>query len=145
MRAAVSRIPAELLDAYRSTTYRIELPARRRVDLKIGRRSAALARLLRESRAACGAFLTACNPLGRICSAAENAAAQATLQRELLRLGYRCLPGVGLGVDPGWPPERSVFAMGLSRAAARRLAQRYRQLAFVFARAGAPVELVLLA
>ena len=141
--AADSQIPAEVLAAYRSTIYRIELPGRRRIDLRIGRRSAAATRLLAGLDARCGAFLTACNPFSRVCSDAQNAAAQRALERELIRRRYRCLPGLGIGADPAWKPERSVFAAGLQRLAAARLAERCRQFAFVFVECGRPVELVL--
>ena len=138
-----SVVPEALLAAYRATTYRIEL-GRRHINLRIGRRSLAADRWLAAHDARCGAFLTAWNPHSRRRSAADNDAAQRALERDLARLRVPCLRGAGIGADSRWPPERSVFAVGLTRAQARRLATKYRQFAFVFQRRGAPAELVVM-
>src|SRR5436189_291770 len=75
-------ISAEMLAAYRATRYLIELP-RRHIDLRIGRRSPAVDRLLAREGARGGAFLTAFNPQSERRSAAWNARALRALESDI--------------------------------------------------------------
>ena len=88
------------------------------------------------------AFLTAWNPGSIELSQIENDLRQRDLIAVVESAGYSWLPAEGVGQDPGWPPEQSLFVLGISRAEARRLGARFDQLAVVVGRRGAPSRLV---
>jgi hypothetical protein len=88
------------------------------------------------------AFITAWNPAPHQLSAEENSDRQAELLAGLNAAGYRSLPGKGIGEDRAWPPEASLFVMGILKRDARRLGRQFGQLAIVVGHKGRPARLV---
>lgn len=99
--------------------------------LRIGERSDALAALHAVRGVACSAYVTACNPRCVDLGAAANAPRMAALRDELRAGGWQWLEGHGRHPTNGWPPEPSLLVLGLPLAAARDLAARHGQDAFV--------------
>ena len=128
---AHSDIPPDKLAAYRATDYRFGY-GRDRITLRIDTRSEALKRLYASSGCACGAFLTAYNPLGQAHSLEANEAAHARLVAELKALAIEVIEGVGADPAGAWPEEKSVFALGVELEAARTLGIQYHQDAIVW-------------
>ncbi|MFC4855936.1 DUF3293 domain-containing protein [Actinophytocola glycyrrhizae] len=129
-----NRKPADVADdlaeAYRTTTFRVLAPAGP-VDLRIGRADPDLDALLHREGVHCWAFLTAWSPGGRVLPAAENQRRGAALRRRLRGIGVPVLPGTGIGVDPDWPAEDSLLAVGLDRFTASRIGAEFGQDAIV--------------
>lgn len=128
---AHSDIPAEKITAYLATDYRFG-HGLDRITLRIDTRSEALKRLYASSGCACGAFLTAYNPLGQAQSPEANEAAHARLVAELNALAIEVIEGAGVDPTGTWPEEKSVFALGVELEAARTLGIRYHQDAIVW-------------
>lgn len=137
-------ITEELLSAFRSTLYLVDLPATR-VQLQVDEPSEPLRLWLHSQQHFCAALLTAHNPSGQQRDAAANHAAQRRLH-ELLR--ERSLDfHTGCNVDPRqrWPVENSVLVADLSLPQAHRLAVHFGQLGFLWCDAAAVPRLHLAA
>jgi hypothetical protein len=83
--------------------------------------------------AANAAMLTAWNPGAKPRGAAANRRAQARLAAALRRLRPRGLK-LGRNVDPrgAWPPEPSLWVLGLTRPQLDRLARVFGQRAYLY-------------
>ena len=138
---ADAAIDAALLRAYRETEYRVLAPFA--AVLRIGEECAALAVVHRRYQTTCSAFITACNPRGRMADGATNAQRQEALLEEIVRRGLAGIPGVGQHPTGDWPGESSYLVPGLGREAARDLGRQFEQNAIVWAGAQAVPELVL--
>jgi len=140
-----TRIRPEMVDAYRTTEYRVAWGGRSFV-LRIGVASADLRALYAETRRATALFITADNPGGARCSDAANAAAHARLHADLAALRLPFAAGEGAGTDPAnpWPAEKSFLVLGIDKEAARHWGHRFGQNAIVWAGPDAVPELVLL-
>jgi len=77
------------------------------------------------------AFLTAWNPLPDILPLSENRERNARMERDLITSGYRIHPGIGVSADGQWS-EESLLVEDITAEAAREIAERFGQLAFVF-------------
>jgi len=126
-----SAIPAELIAAYRATTYRVESAALI-IDLIIDEFNHELAALHLQNRVKCSAFITAFNPYSIPTSRNANRTAHDALVRHIDSMHLPWLGGVGVGIDPDCSPEQSVLVLGISFEQANTLAHQYRQNAFVF-------------
>lgn len=134
-------IAPELHAAYLETTYWVEArPAP--IALRIGERSRALDRVLARHRVRSWAFVTARNPKSRLLASWRNVARDGQLRQALARAGYRWLPALGEGDDPGWTPEPSVLVLGMSARDAARLGRRFEQNAVVSGKLGQRATLV---
>jgi hypothetical protein len=127
---------------YERTTYCFQPANGARICFKIGsvdkRRDAVLDRR-GQSR---WAFITAWNPGSKRLPATENSRRHTELAAELNAAGYQWLPGEGSGDNRAWPPEESVFVMGISSREARRLGRKFGQLAIVVGHKSLPARLV---
>lgn len=134
-------IPPELADLYARVCYWVTPDQGQPYALRVGALGPPEleAALLRQG-ASEWAYLTAHNPLSQATSPETNAARQEALVAELQAAGYALVPGYGEGLE-GWPDEASVLALGLGPAAARRIAVRYRQAAFLAGRRGEAARL----
>jgi 8-oxo-dGTP pyrophosphatase MutT (NUDIX family) len=131
---------------WRRIPYGVTLPDGSQVDIHVGSPALDIDRALRTIDPACRAWalLTAHNPEGRSAPAADNARASLALADVVRAGGWPCLPSSGgRGDDDAWPPEPGLVVGGLDLVAAHTLARQFRQAAFLYARAGAPVALVL--
>ena len=136
-------IPDELIAAYQATEYRACIDDESLI-LKIGQRSDELAHIFQFSDQSGATFITAENPFSQTVTSAENATNQRRLHDDLTALGATIFEGVGQGQDPNWAAEASFLAIGVSRAQARELGQKYRQNAIVWIDADTIPELILL-
>ncbi|MEJ7709021.1 MAG: DUF3293 domain-containing protein [Pyrinomonadaceae bacterium] len=132
----------ELEEAYRRTTYVVEVSGKKEIHLRIGERSAALDNLLSDRRMSHWAFVSAFNPRSNRLSDAENAERHQQLVRRVRELGCAMLPGRGVGDNPAWPAEASLLIFQLAPEDARRLAREFEQNAFVVGRKNDPAELL---
>jgi hypothetical protein len=132
-----------LVDAYRHTRYIVEAPSGELV-LSVGQPNALADGLLEDFGAKSCAFITACNPGSRELTSAENEQRHRELTADVGALGYKFFSGRGVGEDPTWTPERSLFIIGIDRTEAEQLGGRFGQLAIIIKRVGEPVELCLL-
>ena len=110
--------------------------------LKVDEPNTALTDLLRSLNAAGAAVITAFNPHGRRQDDALNRAAQKQLLSDLRSAGYALLPGRNEDPAGVWPVEESFLVLGIGLPAARMLAARYGQLAFLWSAANATPRLV---
>lgn len=135
-----------LLAAYRATGYRVYAPGRELL-LHIDQHDAQLAKLLREAWVDRAVLLTAWNPGSRPHDTERNLLLQKQLVDELEAAGHPCLAGrneapAESGDD--WH-EESVLALDIDLAAARVIAARYGQLAFLWIDGQATPRLVITA
>ena len=137
-----SAIDRATLLAYRETDYRVhdDPPFTMRVDAPCPALGAAHERAAVRS----SAFVTACNPLGRLLDAAANAALHEGLGRDLDARGLARVEGLGLHRSSGWPGEPSYLVLGLESGPARSLGAALRQNALLVAGPDAVPRLVLL-
>lgn len=131
---------ARLEAAYRATRYRFAA-AGATIVLEVGSRAPALDRLLAAAGARRWAWLTAVNPGARRLGAEQNAARLAELDAELARRARVVLRGVAVDPAGEWPDEESRLVVGLELGAARALARRFGQVAFLAGEMGAEVRL----
>ncbi len=134
-------IPHALLAAFQDADYAVRAPGVR-ISLRIGRHSGELAALLAQYGQPGIAILTAFNPLAITASDDENRSAQASLLRAARALGLPCFEGENSPGNGDGPSEPTVAVLGMSRERAQAMARQFRQLAFVYADAGAIPELV---
>src|SRR4051794_30904000 len=127
--------------AYQRTRFCVD-EGSRRICFMAGSTSAKLDAVLRRHQATRWAFLTAWNPASVALSQSENDARQRELIAILDREQYRWLAGEGIGEDPAWTPEKSLFILDISRGKAVALGRQFGQLAVVVGRRGEPALLV---
>jgi len=137
-----SEIPSETIQAYLETEYFAFGDAS--TTLRVGAINPELDALHKAHDVNCSAFITACNPFSQNCSAEFNAASQEALARELKRLGFTAVDGIGKHPSNNWPGEDSYLVPGLSLEAAKALGTQYGQNAIVWSAADATPQLVLL-
>ncbi len=128
-----SALPPRLLRAFHATAYEAA-----GATVRIGRRSAAVDRLLSGLGSDCGAFLSAWNPGARRRALPQNRRADLALQGWLRRTP--ALPGFGSA--PGWREAHWLVAADPRRIAA--LGRRFRQVGIVVVRHGQKARLRLL-
>ena len=127
---------------YLATEYRVFPDPLTVFVIRCGERSAAVEQLLRQHALVDRAFVTADNPRSRRLDDVENARRLTELKAVLRDAGYTCLPGSGEGRDGTWPPEPSLFVLGIQESEAVRIATRFDQHAIVAGRLGEPARLV---
>jgi hypothetical protein len=137
-------ITEELLSAFRTTLYLVDLPSAR-VQLQVNAVSEPLRSWLQSEGHYCAALLTAHNPASQHREPAANQAAQQHLHGLLRERGLTF--HIGCNVDPRqrWPAEDSVLVADLPLPQAHRLAVHFGQLAFLWCDASAVPKLHLAA
>lgn len=137
-------ITEELLSAFRSTRYLVDLPTRR-VLLQVDAPSEPLRHWLQSQGHFCAALLTAHNPAGRRRDAATNLAEQQRLHGLLRERGLVFHTGCNVDPHQRWPAEDSVLVADLPLPQAHRMAAHFGQLAFLWCDASATPRLHLAA
>lgn len=125
-------VPPDLAAAYRAALYEVDAGAGAAIAFQVGRPCPALGAVLRAHGVGCAALLTACNPRSRRHTDAENARTTRALVAAVAAVGKAWLPGRGRDPRGAWPEEPGLFVLGLGEDAARALARRFDQFAFVF-------------
>ncbi|HZW26441.1 MAG TPA: DUF3293 domain-containing protein [Gallionella sp.] len=138
----MSKIDPSTIQSYLETDYRADAPEP--FVLRVGVASAPLARLYRQHRTDCCAFITACNPYSWIIGDDANAKRQLELAQELRALGLSFFDGVAVHPAEEWPAEASFLVLGLPLPAAKTLGEKYEQNAILWCGTEATPELVLL-
>ncbi len=101
--------------------------------IRIGAPTPVLQRWMELNGVSNWAFLTAWNPLGERAHDLEaNIERNRQLMQRLQDDGYSPLPAWGLPDNPTWPPEASFLVLGMNRESARRVANQFNQVAFVY-------------
>ena len=115
---------------YRRAFYRANVRGEE-IEIRVGKRTPALDGVLARERKRRWAFLTACNPCGRLLGAAENRVRTRALKSALRNAGFLSFAGKG-GSDSGdWAGEESFLVVGIGQREADRLRRRFRQDAIV--------------
>jgi hypothetical protein len=131
----------ESLDCeYRQTRYIVESPSGELV-LKVEELNGAADGILKDYGVDCCAFITAWNPGSQRLTRTVNEERQRDLVAEVERRGYTFLPGKGIGTDPDWIPEQSIFIIGISVADAEELGANFGQLAIITKSIDEPVQI----
>lgn len=127
--------------AFQAALYLVFAPAGT-ITLRIGQHSPELQALMQAHNRTSLAILTAHNPGARQAGIAANRRAQRALLQDASALGLLCFYGRNLAGDGSGPSEPTVAILGALRQQGCGLAQRYGQLAFVYANDSAVPELV---
>ena len=141
-RPEFSVVNEQLREAYGATNYNVLGPPS--FTLRIGVESPDIANLYRDYDVSTAAFLTACNPFSAPTPKNENKLKQQQLEERLHELSVSFLQGMGEDPSGGWAGEPSLLALGISREAATRLGNDFRQNAIVWTSLDRVPELIFL-
>jgi len=101
--------------------------------LRVGHYSKPLQDIHIRFGASSSAFITAYNPRSEIQSLQKNETATQLLQQDLHATSYSSLPATGRDTKSLWPDEPGFLVIGISCKQALKLAEKYHQLAILFA------------
>lgn len=132
---------ADLLEAYKNTTYRLYLPLGE-VDIRIGVMNPLLQELLSNNNSKSWAFVTACNPKSVPQNADENLRLNTQLENYLKEKRYVFFKGNGIGDDDSWEPEASFMVLDICKEDAIKLGRQFEQNAIVAGVIGNLPELI---
>jgi len=133
----------DLFAAYRATTFEAHIDGEREpLAIRVGERCTRLDALLDAHGVDAWVYVTACNPGSLELSDDENARRNQALARELARCAVAVFGGEGRGDEPGWKPEPSFLALGLTLEDGVELGRRHGQNAIVAGRRGERARLV---
>lgn len=141
MFSASAKNPRTVQD-YMETEYRVH--GEPGFILRVGQASADLLSAHNRQKADCSAFLTVCNSFSEPFDGAANAARQAALAIALSRRSPIFLPGIGQHLSNEWPGEYSFLVFALTLEAAKVLGSKFERNGFVWNRADAVPQLILL-
>ena len=120
-----------LIEAYESTTFRIELP-----DGEVALRPRSLCHELDQFLTKNGwqyaAVITAFNPKSIETTREQNDLANREMELRIVSGGYSFFPGAGAGDDPDWQPEDSFLICGIALKPALEIAEEFGQYAIAF-------------
>ena len=128
-----------LLEAYKNTKYKVFEPT---ITIEIGKFNQDLNTLLLKHKSNEWAFITAYNPFSRVLTNEENKIRHEELKE--LTKSYVFFEGHGVGEDPTWEPELSLFIIGISKDDASIIGKKYEQNAIVCGEINNPPELLIL-
>lgn len=128
-----------LIEAYKNTKYKIFEPA---LTIEIGKLNQEIDELLNEHKSHEWAFITAFNPFSKVVSEEENIMRHNEL-KELTR-NYMTFEGHGVGDDPSWEPELSLFVIGISEDDASKVGIKFEQNAIVYGQINNAPRLLIL-
>lgn len=128
-----------LLEAYKNTKYKVFEPT---ITIEIGKFNQDLDTLLLKHKSNEWAFITAYNPFSRVLTNEENKIRHQELKE--LTKSYVSFEGHGVGEDPTWEPELSLFIIGISKVDASKVGKKFEQNAIVYGGINNPPELLIL-
>lgn len=128
-----------LIEAYKNTKYKVFEPD---LTIEIGVLNQAVNMLLIKHKSAEWAFITAYNPYSRVLTDDENKVRHDELKE--LTKDYITFEGHGVGEDPAWEPELSLFVIGITRDEASKIGKMFEQNAIVYGVINSNPELIIL-
>lgn len=134
---------ASLDQAYQQTLYEVfasEAP----LQLRVNSRNTALDRLLQQYQVTTWALITAHNPYSQQLGLHQNHQRHQALITTLQAIDLPTLPAVGRDESGQWPPEKSLFILGISRPNAMDLGRQFAQNAILYGALAQPIELLWL-
>ena len=138
-----SKIPAELIEAYRDAVYRVATLDQALV-LAVDQRSPELAAMYEIYGSNCACFITACNPMSQVRSHEFNREANVRLRMELERLAGAIFDSDASDADGKGAREPGFLALGIDEAQSAGLGRSFEQNAVLWAAADAVPRLLLL-
>lgn len=129
----------DLFEAYKNTKYKV---SQHDIVIEIDKFNDKLNEFLNKYNSTEWAFITAYNPYSRVLTNDENR----MRHDELIEFtkAYITFEGHGVGEDPAWEPELSLFIMGISKEEAALIGKRFEQNAIVYGELNNPSELLIL-
>ncbi|MEM7130768.1 MAG: DUF3293 domain-containing protein [Chloroflexota bacterium] len=134
-------IAKELIEAYYATEYRVQLPTGT-IGFRADEPTSGLNEFAASRGATSWAFITAYNPYSQLLPLQENENRQNLLKDVLSMSGYEFYAGEGVGDSTEWPPEPSLFILGLSCQKAMALGMVFEQNALIFCEATGKPEIL---
>ncbi len=128
-----------LIESYKNTKYKIFEPD---IIIEIGKSNQDLDNLLLIHNSNEWAFITAYNPYSRVLTNDENRMRHEELKE--LTKAYITFEGHGVGEDPAWEPELSLFIMGISKEESSLIGEKFEQNAIVYGKTNSEPELIIL-
>lgn len=128
-----------LIEAYKNTKYKVLEP---NITIEIGELNQDVDLLLIRHKSAEWAFITAYNPYSRVLTEDENKVRHDELKE--LTKDYITFEGHGVGEDPAWEPELSLFIIGITRDEASKIGKKFEQNAIVCGVINSNPELIIL-
>lgn len=137
-----SQIPAEIINAYLETEYRVHSP--QPLVLKIGQANPQLSLLQQHHQVTSSSFITAWNPYSNPLSHEQNKLRQEQLCQRMQNDGFTVYAGEGKHPSGNWEGEDSLLILGISLEDAKAEGVRWGQNAIVWSDADATPLLILL-
>lgn len=128
-----------LIEAYQNTKYKLFEPA---LTIEIGKLNHEIDVLLQNNNTNEWAFITAFNPYSKVVSDEENKFRHDELKE--LTKSYMTFEGHGVGEDPSWEPELSLFIIGISENDAVKIGNKFEQNAIVYGHINQAPQLLIL-
>ena len=100
----------DLLEAYKNTKYKVFQDD---IVIEIDKLNDKLKELLNKYNSTEWAFITAFNPYSKVLTQDENIERHNELK--VLTNSYIIFEGLGIGEDPSWEPELSLFIIGITK------------------------------
>jgi hypothetical protein len=129
-------IPQTLLDAYNSTRYVVHFPEGDQT-IRIGNTHPEIDKI-----STSWSFITAYNPHSEVLTKHENEKRSDELRRSVEDIGLSYVKGIGIGEDPSWEPEKSIFIKDISIEDAQMLGKKFGQNAIVYGKISEKAELI---
>ena len=128
-----------LIEAYKNTKYKVFGST---ITIEIGKFNQDLNNLILNHNSNEWAFITAYNPYSKVLTNDENKIRHYELKE--LTENYVTFEGHGVGEDPTWEPELSLFIIGLSKVEASKIGKKFEQNAIVYGELNNSPELIIL-
>lgn len=129
----------DLIEAYKNTKYIVfDL----NLTIVIDKSNLEINELLVKHNTKEWAFITAYNPYSRALTNEENRIRHNKLIE--MTKNYVTFEGHGVGQDPIWEPELSLFIIGISKVEASKIGKKFEQNAIVYGELNNSPELIIL-
>ena len=128
-----------LIEAYKNTKYKVFGST---ITIEIGKFNQDLNNLILNHNSNEWAFITAYNPYSRVLTNDENRVRHEELKD--LTKNYMTFEGHGVGQDPTWEPELSLFIIGISKDDALKIGKEFEQNAIVYGLINETPQLLIL-
>lgn len=133
-------IDQTLLTAYVNTVYRVDALD---ISIRINTQNSKLDQFLIQQASNTWTFVSAWNPRSMPFSQKENDSFHQKLVKKVENYDFKYFSGYGIGIDTSWPPEKSLFILGISKAKAIELGRAFEQNAIVYGAYNQLAQLVI--